>query len=124
MDVLDARSSGGVLAGVDREDHHPAEGQLTPPALTMTCMASGTLTAVDPRLAALPDAAIGLVLGMSVANPSAKHAGRVSLLVDELRRRGTYLAMLATLDPKLAAAIDLADRADRGQCWAQTGHPR
>ncbi|MGV0738222.1 hypothetical protein ABQF35_14320 [Mycobacterium syngnathidarum] len=85
-------------------------------------MASETMIArVDDRLAGLPDTALALALGMSVANPKAAHAGRVSALADELRRRGVFEAMLAALGPELAASIMLADRADRGQCWARNG---
>ncbi|WP_166905931.1 hypothetical protein [Mycobacterium sp. DL440] len=76
---------------------------------------------VDDRLAALPDTALALALGMSVANPKAAYAGRVSALVDELARRGVLDAMLAALGPELAASIRLAAGADRGQCWARSG---
>lgn len=76
---------------------------------------------VDSRLAALPDTALALALGMSVANPKAQHVGRVSALVDELARRGVLDSMLAALGSELAASIMLAYRADRGQCWARTG---
>lgn len=74
------------------------------------------------RLALLPISALALALGMCVAGPqSARHAGRVSTLVDELRRRGVYTDLLAALDPQLAASIAMLDTADRGQRWAQTG---
>lgn len=76
---------------------------------------------VDSQLAALPDIALALALGMSVANPKVAHAGRVSALVDELARRGALEAMLAALGPGLAASIELAVRADRGQRWARSG---
>ncbi|WP_454232042.1 DUF7423 domain-containing protein [Mycolicibacterium fortuitum] len=76
---------------------------------------------VDDRLASLPDTALALALGMSVANPKAAHAGRVSALVDELVRRGVLDVMLAALGPELAESIRLAARADRGQCWARSG---
>lgn len=76
---------------------------------------------VNTRLAELPDTALALALGMSVANPKAAHAGRISALVDELARRGVLDAMLAALGPELAASIGLAARADRGQCWARSG---
>jgi len=79
------------------------------------------MTAPDSRLAALPDAAIGLALGMSVAQPDARHAGRVSVLIDELRHRGVFDAVMAALDPELAQSIRLLDSVDRGQRWAQTG---
>lgn len=87
-------------------------------------MASDTLARTDGRLSltGLPDVTLALALGIAFAQPSARYAGRVSLIVDELKRRGVYHAMLATIDPHLAAKIDLADRADRGQRWAQTGH--
>lgn len=78
---------------------------------------------VDARLAGLPDTALALALGMSVANLKAQHAGRVSALVDELARRGVYEVMLAGLGRELAASIRLAARADRGQCWARSGSP-
>ena len=78
---------------------------------------------VDDRLAELPDTALALALGMSVAAPKAAHAGRVSALADELARRGVLDAMLAALGPELAASIRLAARADRGQRWARSGHP-
>lgn len=87
-------------------------------------MASETGSArrpLDARLAALPDAAIGLALGMSVTRPQVEHAGRVSVLVDELRRRGVFDAVMAALDPELAQSIRLLDSVDRGQRWAQTG---
>ncbi|NOR03683.1 hypothetical protein HGK72_26895 [Mycolicibacterium fortuitum] len=85
-------------------------------------MASETMIArIDDRLVGLPDTAIALALGMSVANPKAQHVGRVSALVDELARRGVLDSMLAALGPELAGSIRLAARADRGQCWARTG---
>jgi hypothetical protein len=75
------------------------------------------------RLALLPVSALALALGMCVAGPqSARHAGRVSTLVDELKRRGVYTDMLAALDPQLARSITMLDTADRGQRWARTGH--
>lgn len=79
------------------------------------------MTTPESRLAALPDAAIGLALGMSVARPESRHVGRVSVLIDELRRRGVFDEVLASLDPELAQSICLLDGVDRGQRWAQTG---
>lgn len=74
------------------------------------------------RLALLPSTAIALALGVSVGRPATvEHAGRVSTLVDELKRRGIYLEMLASLDPQLARSIVVLDTADRGQRWARTG---
>lgn len=76
----------------------------------------------DARLAALSDASIALVLGVCVGQPQkVANMGRVSVLVDELQRRGVYHQILATLDSELAAAITILDRADRGQRWARTG---
>lgn len=60
-------------------------------------------------------------MGMSVARPQVEHAGRVSVLVDELRRRGVFDVVMAALDPELAQSIRLLDSVDRGQRWAQTG---
>lgn len=77
---------------------------------------------VDVRLAPLSDAAIALALGVCVGRPqSVANVGRVSVLVDELRRRGVFDALLATLDAELAQSIRLLDSADRGQRWARTG---
>ncbi|QRY48142.1 hypothetical protein JVX93_15955 [Mycolicibacterium boenickei] len=76
---------------------------------------------VGDRLAALPDTALALALGMSVANLKAAHVGRVWALADELARRGALEAMLAALGPELAVSIELAVRVDRGQCCARTG---
>lgn len=76
----------------------------------------------DPRLAPLSDAALALALGVCVGRPqSVSNVGRVSALVDELRRRSVFDALLDTLDPELAGAIRLLDSADRGQRWARTG---
>lgn len=75
------------------------------------------------RLQLLPVSAIALALGICVAErQSVRTAGRVSTLVDELKRRGVYTDMLASIDPQLAASITMLDTADRGQRWAQTGH--
>jgi hypothetical protein len=74
------------------------------------------------RLSVLPVSAIALALGICVAGSvSVQTAGRVSTLVDELKRRGVYSDMLASIDPQLAAQIDVLDTADRGQRWARTG---
>jgi phosphate/sulfate permease len=74
------------------------------------------------RLAMLPVSAIALALGICVAgSQSVRTAGRVSTLVDELKRRGVYADMLAAVDPQLAKSITMLDTADRGQRWAQTG---
>ena len=83
-------------------------------------MASET---IDPRLAALPDTALALALGVRVGGAqSLVNAGQVSTLIAEMQRRGIYDDMLAALDPELAARIALLDTADRGQRWARTGH--
>lgn len=75
------------------------------------------------RLALLPVSSIALALGMCVAGQQdTRHAGRLAALVDELKRRGVYDDMIASLDPQLADAIRLLDMADRGQRWAKTGH--
>jgi len=76
----------------------------------------------DQRLAPLSDAALALALGVCVGRPqSVANVGRVSVLVDELVRRGVFDSILSTLDPELAASIRLLDSADRGQRWARTG---
>lgn len=76
----------------------------------------------DTGLTLLPVSAVALALGMCVAgSQSVRYAGRVSALVDELRRRGVYNDMLAALDPELSASITMLDTADRGQRWAKTG---
>ncbi|OHU29129.1 hypothetical protein [Mycobacteroides chelonae] len=82
-------------------------------------MASET---IDPRLLALPDAALAFALGVRVGSPqSIANVGHVSTLIGELRRRDVYDDMLAALDPDLAARIELLESADRGQRWARTG---
>ncbi|MFA5711488.1 hypothetical protein [Mycolicibacterium sp.] len=75
----------------------------------------------EGRLSGLPDAALGLALGMSVARPDSRFAGRVSALADELKRRGVWEALLGSLDSELAAQIRLLDSVDRGRLWDRTG---
>ncbi|WP_443678099.1 DUF7423 domain-containing protein [Mycolicibacterium lacusdiani] len=63
----------------------------------------------DSRLVALWDAALALALGVCVGRPqSARTVGRVSTLVDELRRRGVFDELLARSNPTWRA---------RSACW-------
>lgn len=73
------------------------------------------------RIALLPISAVALALGVCVGRPQTSACGRISTLVDELKRRGVYTDLLASLDPQLAASIGMLDTADRGQVWARTG---
>jgi len=76
----------------------------------------------DPRLAELPSTAIAVAVGIAVAQPQWPSTyGRVSALIDELRRRGEWDAVTAVLDPQLVRSIDALESADRGQRWARTG---
>jgi hypothetical protein len=75
--------------------------------------------APDSQLTLLPVSAVALALGMCVAGP--QFGGRISTLVDELKRRGVWADLLAALDPELAAKITMLETADRGQRWAKTG---
>lgn len=73
-------------------------------------------------LASLPVASIALALGICVGQPQRTAAtGRVSALCDELRRRGVWPDLLASLDPELADSIVVLDMADRGQSWSRSG---
>lgn len=83
---------------------------------------SALVPAAGSPLAALSDAALALALGVCVGQPqTARNAGRVSLLADELERRGVLEALLEVLDAEDAQKIRLLVAADRGQRWARTG---
>lgn len=80
----------------------------------LTRMSSPT----DTRLTVLPVSAVAFALGVCVGRRQRPEtAGQVAALIGELRRRGVYTDMLATLDPQLQAALRVLETADRGQAW-------
>jgi hypothetical protein len=72
----------------------------------------------DTRLTQLPAAAVAFALGVCVGRQqNAQTAGQLSALIGELRRRGIYDDMVATLDPTLRRSLQLMETVDRGQAW-------
>jgi hypothetical protein len=80
----------------------------------------------DALLSLLPVSSVAFALGVCVSGPQrAENAGRVALLIADLRRRGVYNDLLASLDPELARRLALLEALDRGQAWnrgARTPH--
>lgn len=78
-----------------------------------------------PMLAGQTTEALTFVLGMLAAQPLRREeAGRFAAVCTELKARGAYEPMLSTLDPDLAANVQLLETADRGQHFAVTGQRR
>lgn len=76
-------------------------------------------------LAAQPDAALFFILGMLAARPlRPAEAGRLAAICTEVRRRGLWDVLCASIDRELAAALAMLETADRGQHFASTGQRR
>jgi hypothetical protein len=70
----------------------------------------------------LPVSAVAFALGLTVGKPhDIDTAQRVVALIGELRRRGVYPDLLASLDAGLAHQLSVLETMSRGQVWSQGG---
>lgn len=110
------RASLGAVPVID-PDGNPVSA---PAATSARRPMGGPLPAAS--LAMMPVGSIALVLGYVAGSTNARRTpGRIATLADELKRRGVYADILASLDPELSRRIELLYTADRGQLWATGG---
>lgn len=72
----------------------------------------------------LPSTSVAFALGVCFARPQQPEtAARLTALIGELRARGVYPDLLASLDDTLRRQLDMAERMARGQMWNQGQTP-